>query len=411
MSDLLLKCTVCRGLLDEEDLFCPNCGTEAPTRQESTQTASRVSTQNFQCSGCGASMSYDASAGSLRCPFCGSDNLVEQTDSKTVAPTSVVPFVISHDDAVSRMKDWLGKGFWRPGDLAQQAAVVSMTAVYVPYWVFRADTHTYWTSDTSQTPSGARGDWYPLTGEYKGYYTGVLVGASGALTSAETSAICPYQLNQGVAPEQVDLDNVIVEQFSVQRKYARPLARQGLEELEKQACQQFVPANSRNMKVNTRITDLHSEPMLLPVYIMAYRYRDEVFRFLVNGQTGQATGHAPRSLFKIFGAIALAIVLLLVVLAIVASVSGCSVTTAARERLAPPKVASPLVAGMTSGLQLPTGIFHAGQPITFMPGATWHASRSCTARNRPRTTIAICARSGCVTWSGSARSMLASKSL
>ncbi len=30
MSDILIKCGVCGAVLDEEDLFCPNCGTEAP---------------------------------------------------------------------------------------------------------------------------------------------------------------------------------------------------------------------------------------------------------------------------------------------------------------------------------------------------------------------------------------------
>ena len=30
-----------------------------------------------------------------------------------------------------------------------------MQAVYVPYWVFAAETHTFWTADTSQTPAGA----------------------------------------------------------------------------------------------------------------------------------------------------------------------------------------------------------------------------------------------------------------
>ena len=319
MSDLLTKCQVCRALLDEEDLFCANCGTEAPHQQPLSLQTSRTSTHNFDCSGCGASMSYDASAGTLRCPFCGSADLRGQDDAKTIAPTKVVPFAVDKKDAINRMRDWLGQGFWRPSDLRQQAMVISMTPVYVPYWVFQASTHTYWTADSSQTPAGARGDWYPLTGEYSGSYSGVLIGASGALTSSETTSLCPFELSAGVRPEQVDLDNVTVEQFSVARKYARPLARQGLESLEGEACQKFVPGRCRNMKVNVRITDLHSEPMLLPVWIMAYRYRDEVFRFLVNGQTGRATGKAPLSYRKIGGAVAIAIAVALIVMGIAAT--------------------------------------------------------------------------------------------
>ena len=37
---------------------------------------------------------------------------------------------------------------------------------------------------------------------------------------------------------------------------------------------------------------------------MAYRYNERLFRFLVNGQSGQATGEAPISYYKIAAAIA-----------------------------------------------------------------------------------------------------------
>ena len=38
---------------------------------------------------------------------------------------------------------------------------------------------------------------------------------------------------------------------------------------------------------------------LAPLYVMAYRYGDAVHRFVINGQTGKATGTAPRSTKKL----------------------------------------------------------------------------------------------------------------
>lgn len=321
---MLAKCEICQALLDEEDLFCANCGTEAPQRESVKAAQSRTTTYNFECQGCGASMSYDASAGALRCPFCGSERLDEKSDAKVLAPERVVPFAIAQDHAIARMKQWLGRGFWRPGDLSDRAMVVSMTAVFVPYWVFEAKTHTFWTADTNQTPAGARGDWYPMSGEHHGEYTGLLIGASGALSTAETAAICPFDLGPGVPPDQIDLDNVAVEQFSVPRKYARPLARQGIESMEAAACtQNYVPGKARNMKVNTRIGGFGSEPVLLPVWIMAYRYKGKVFRFLVNGQSGKCTGAAPTSYRKIAAAIAIGLGVVVLFIAIAALAGGC----------------------------------------------------------------------------------------
>lgn len=266
-------------------------------------------------------MSYDAAAEALRCPFCGSVDMNQRDDAKILAPSRVVPFKLSRQEAEATMRAWLGRGFWRPSDLAREANVVKMAPVYVPYWVFQATTHTNWTADTSHTPPGARGDWCPLSGEHRGHYAGLLIGASGALTPGETAAICPFDLAQGEPPEQVDLETVTVEQFSLPRKYARPLARRGLEASEAAACQsEHVPGRARNVHVNVRIESMSSEPVLLPVWIMAYRYRDKLFRFLINGQSGRSTGQKPVSVRKIVVAVVIAVVAVLLFLLLAAGV-------------------------------------------------------------------------------------------
>lgn len=345
MSELLQKCEVCRSLLDEEDMFCANCGTEAPHQTDRPQqaTTTRQATYNFECSGCGASMSYDARAGSLRCPFCGSTAMVAQRDAKVLAPNRVVPFRLDQQSAIAAMRQWLAGRWFRPGGLSQQAAVVRMQPVYLPYWVFQAKTHTYWTADTSRTPPGARGNWYPLSGETHHEHGEVLIAASGALQPRETGALAPFDLSAGVAPEQVDLDNITVEQFALPRKYARPLVRSELEAHEQQRIAAELPGRTRNVHVNVQIESLSSEPVLLPVYIMAYRYRGEVYRFLVNGQTGRAVGEAPLSWVKILlipAALIVIVLLLLLASQAFGAVAGPPSTPTLRQRLAAPATQS-----------------------------------------------------------------------
>jgi hypothetical protein len=55
---------------------------------------------------------------------------------------------------------------------------------------------------------------------------------------------------------------------------------------------------------------------------MAYRYKDQLYRFLLNGQTGRATGHAPFSWKKLAVVLAIAGAFLAFVLLIVALASA-----------------------------------------------------------------------------------------
>jgi DNA-directed RNA polymerase subunit RPC12/RpoP len=307
--------------LDDEDLFCANCGTsvDAPASPQASSN-SQIYTHHFECRGCGASMSYDASAQKLRCPYCGSEQLEKKSDNKTLAPSRVIPFQLAASAAQNAFAQWLGRGFWRPSDLVSAASIAKMSAVYVPYWVFAADVHTYWTADSGSPPFGARGNWYPVTGENRNRYQGLLVGASRVLSPDETQAIGPFDLSQGVPPDQIDLENSTVEQFTVPRKYARPLAQEGLEQQERQACaRKYFSSSYRNLKVNVRIERLSSEPILLPVWVVSYRYRNRLYRILINGQTGRVNGDAPYSWLKLAMAATIVILLVLGILMLAAS--------------------------------------------------------------------------------------------
>lgn len=321
MSELLEKCTVCKGLIDEEDLFCGNCGTESPHQGQKRGTQ-EIATHSFQCDGCGASMSFDATAQNLRCPFCANESLELIRDQPILAARYVIPMKISREQAASHLKQWLTRGFWRPSDLAEKSVVVELQPIYVPFWKFSVKTKTFYTADSSRTPACARADWFPVSGERSGQYHAILVGASSVLSPEETQQVLPFNFSAAIPRERFELDKVTFEQFRVQRKYARPLARRGVENEERVACAASISGKTRNVKVNVRFEGMSSDPVLLPFWILAYRYQDTVYRFLINGQSGKATGSAPTSWLKVTLAIVggVALVGLLMLLGLCAGV-------------------------------------------------------------------------------------------
>lgn len=299
------RCQTCKNLVDPEDLFCGNCGRQVAgpavdTEQGSSSAEIEEGFVGFDCETCGASITFDSTQQGLRCAFCGSVTLKRQMSATgRIRASWLIPFQVAREAAVRAFSAWTSRGFFRPFGFQRGAKLSSMSPVLIPFWVFRARTHTYYAADTSATPAFARASWCPVSGEMEGEIDEVLVPASGSLSLAEVSGIEPFDFQGSRAYERAETQGYAVEDFGLSRRGARPLARTRMLEIERSLASSRVPGKSRNVHVNTLFTEMRSEPMLLPVWINAYVFKGTTYRFLVNGQTGKALGKAPFSLAKV----------------------------------------------------------------------------------------------------------------
>ena len=62
----------------------------------------------------------------------------------------------------------------------------------------------------------------------------------------------------------------------------------------------------RIQALDTRYGEIRCKPVLLPVWLSAFRFRDRTYRFVVNGRTGEVQGERPYSAGKIALAVLLA---------------------------------------------------------------------------------------------------------
>jgi predicted RNA-binding Zn-ribbon protein involved in translation (DUF1610 family) len=319
MNAVIERCANCGAMVDPDDLFCANCGTEVPGAESHDLNRLATEARNFQCRSCGATMNYDASAQALKCPFCGSIDLAEDTNSRGIlAPEFILPFALDRAEAEHRLRLWLGSSFWHPTDLRTAAALTDLRPVYVPFWVFEVDADCHWTADSDRTPPGSRSGWFPIFGSRQSHYRNLWIHAGAAVTLREIYAISPFDPTTAVPPEGIDLRDVTVEQFSVARRYARPEAQRLVEALEAQDIAREVPGRERNVHVNILLHDGTSHAALAPIYILAYRYRNRLFRCVINGQTAAITGTSPVSWKKPLqiGGVVAAIILLILLFSV-----------------------------------------------------------------------------------------------
>jgi hypothetical protein len=105
------------------------------------------------------------------------------------------------------------------------------------------------------------------------------------------------------------------------------LGQKKIESSQTDKCARDVGGDTHRMlSVSNQFSNITFKHVLLPIWIAAYRYNGKVFRFLVNGQTGEVVGQAPWSIWKILALVAaiLAIVGAVVAYVVLQNSNGAS---------------------------------------------------------------------------------------
>jgi ribosomal protein S27E len=335
-----LKCDFCgatrdvpkgAGAVVERDLFAG---------LEQLPTGLGVETNKAaKCKECGATVHFDSAKTATTCAFCGSSSiLVQDENRKLLRPESLVPFGIDKKNANENFSRWL-KGLWfRPNDLKHLAKVQEVAGVYVPFWTYDAHVESSWTADAgyyyyvteeyeveedgntvTKTREVRHTRWESAWGQRSDDYDDVLVCASVGLPTDLADAMKSFDTTQLVPYTPGYLAGWSAEEYAVDLQAGYGRAQEKMDAEQEKRCAGDVPGDThRALNVSSQYSQLTFKHVLLPIWIAAYRYRGEIYRFLVNGQTGEVQGKAPYSWLKIM----LAVVAALAVIAVIAIIAS-----------------------------------------------------------------------------------------
>ena len=321
MSERVGTCSRCGSPIERGDLRCAICGEVVP---EGTVTREETVVQVLRCTGCGAAVAYDPEHRAPACSFCDSVFHLETIEDPMEQTEGYVPFTVSPGEAKAALKRWLAsQGWFRPSDLRSAAKLESLRPLWWVAWVFDAQARVSWTADSDE--GSRRSAWAPHSGQTEMEFSTVLVSASRGLRDHEVDAVAPGCDPFSARPTPEGADDAILEQFDVQRSQARQRLVAGIQRVaERRVTKNHVPGKKfRNVHCAVLLRGLTTSRMSFPAYVLAYRYHDQLYRAVVCGQDASKTcGTAPISYLKVAAVIGLAVIVVLVIIAIVASAAG-----------------------------------------------------------------------------------------
>ena len=88
-----------------------------------------------------------------------------------------------------------------------------------------------------------------------------------------------------------------------------PVARTMIDERIRDLIRRDIGGDAQRIdSVDTTYGRFTFKHVLLPAWVSAYRYRDKVYRFVVNAQTGETSGDSPVSWWKVAGLVVLGLI-------------------------------------------------------------------------------------------------------
>lgn len=333
MEETLLtyKCPCCGGAIEFDPslqkLKCPYCDTEfeAETLKAFEKEMNRTPEDDFSfrpdpakqwqdaesdgmsayiCKSCGGEIIAEKTAAALSCPFCGNPVVMTGNLTGDLRPDLVIPFSVDKNAAIAALnRHFKGKKLL-PKIFSERNHLDEIKGVYLPFWVFDADTDANIRYRATQSFTWSDRNYiYTRVTHHLVIRSGGLgfdaVPADGSsrMDDALTESIEPFDFTKAVDFNPAYLPGFLAERYDVSSDVCLERVKVRIKRSTEQEFARTVQGYGSVVPEHSavRLTKSKARYVLCPVWILNTTFEGEKYTFAVNGQTGKLVGNLPVS--------------------------------------------------------------------------------------------------------------------
>ena len=330
-----MKCPFCEAEFEAEALRQFNAVTETRPPEEAAWDVTETpwtgeGLRGYHCPSCSGEIVGDATTAATRCPFCGNPAVLPSQLRGMYRPDYVLPFKLDKQAAVKAFGENLKGKKLLPKKFRSDSTLEEITGVYVPFWLFDCDTYADALYRATQVHTWSdkhynytRTDTYQLRRAGEAMFSGVPCDGSKKMDDAYMEALEPYDYKDLRPFEMTWLSGYMADKYDVtaQENQGRMSARVSNSMDQALMGTAVGYGGCTRESGNLWFRQLRARQALLPVWTLNAKYKDKLYRFAMNGQTGKFVGELPVDkglsaawFFGIFGGIsALAVILAMLI--------------------------------------------------------------------------------------------------
>jgi Zn finger protein HypA/HybF involved in hydrogenase expression len=298
--------------LQIEELDLAKALREIPDQDRGWQAEKRT----VQCQSCKAVSVFDPDRVGQNCDFCGSPSLVDYAEIKApIRPQSLLPFTVTEANVREQIRKWYASKWLAPGKLKSRALVDRVHGVYIPYWTFDAQVvcpwdaeagHYYYTTETYQEGGRTRTRqvrhvrWVPASGEIQHFFDDEPIPGTRGVSHTLLKQVEPFPTQELRPYDRAYLSGFVVEQYQIVLFDAAQSSQEAMAiKLQAMAAAQIPGDTYRNLQIHPVYSARTFKHILVPVWLLSYKFREKAYQVVVNGVTGMMAGEYPKSPWKI----------------------------------------------------------------------------------------------------------------
>jgi DNA-directed RNA polymerase subunit RPC12/RpoP len=294
------------------ELSCEACGRheniENYPEELKSLRFSEGEAKEYHCENCGAVLITDAETAATHCSFCGAGVVIADRLSGDMAPSKVIPFTISKEQAITAFQKWCRKGLLTPKGFMNGDRIKSITGMYVPFWLYDLNSKVQVNATGTRVRTYTQGDYiYTETKYYDVFrditldYVKIPVDASEQMNDELMDKLEPFPYEQLKDFKTPYLAGYLAEKYNYSDEELLPRAKDKISDYIESYVQStlggYHSIRIRDKQIN--IKNQKSDYVLLPVWMVSYDYNHSNYIFAMNGQSGKVVGKPPISKGKV----------------------------------------------------------------------------------------------------------------
>lgn len=288
------KCEYCRGEFTLEQL---------DNKEEIPETNNeKMDIDMYLCNNCGAQIIADPNVATTSCVYCRNTAILKNKLQGEFNPNYLIPFRNTKEDAINAFKK-LGKGkVLMPKEFNNKKNIEEMSGIYIPFWIYDYNAIGLIEADCKKISNWRSGNYYyTKTDTYLATRGGnmsferIPVDGSKRFSNDIMNSIEPFDYNDLKEFNYSYLSGFLSEKYDVTKEEA-------INESLTRAKNSFIEQMKKDMvgyttvtpvKDNINLQNTKCAYVLFPVWMLNIKYKNKIYTFAMNGQTGKMVGNIP----------------------------------------------------------------------------------------------------------------------